>query len=255
MPISAALCSKATPSVANTSGYLPKVHSILVWWFGFNSMYSLCSLTLSRTITILNPLRSEQLLTHKRCYTIIGLIWIIGGLLAAANFRVNVTWNRVMCSSLLPKVISVFYMMHFVAGIILPVIAIVYGTVRICIIVVRTHRQISALEQSISIVTGNAAFAVGTGNAVFVTAQAMRSSKNVIVICVMSLALNIPVLMYVIITNLTNIVLSDMLIFASMWIFECNTVVNSLLYLFLYRSVRQKTAQMITQVIANVRAR
>ena len=160
-----------------------------------------------------------------------------------------------MCSSFLQKDMLVFYMMYFVAVVVLPVITIIYGTVRICIIVVRTHRQISALEQSISVVTRNAAFAVGTGNAAFVTAQAMLSSKNVIIICVMSLALNIPVLVCVAITNLTNIVLSDMLIFVSLWIFECNTVVNSLLYLFLYRSVRQKTAQMITQVIANVRAR
>ena len=247
MPISAALCSKATPRVANMLGYLPKVHAFLLWWFGFNSMYSLCWLTVSKTIAILNPLRSEQLLTRSRCYVIIALTWIIGCLLATANFKVNITWNTMICSNQLPKDlgISVFYMIYFGVGAILPGIAIVYCTARICTVVVRTHRRISALEQSVT---------VGTGNPGFVTAQAMRSSKNVIIICVMSLALNVPLLLHFITRNINNFVLPDMFIFTAMWVFESSTFVNSLLYLFLYRSVRRKTAQMISTVIANIRA-
>ena len=247
MPISAALCSSATAGIADMLTFLPKFYTFLTWWLGFNSMYSLCWLTVSKAIAILNPLRSEQLLTRSRCYVIIALTWVFGCLLATANFKVNITWNTIICSNRLPKdhELSVFYLLYFVVGVVLPGIAMVYCTVRICIVVVRTHRQISALEQSVT---------VRTGNAGFVTAQAMRSSKNVIIICVMSLALNIPLLVFFVIRNTTNIVLPDVFIFIAIWIFQSNTFVNSLLYLFLYRSVRRKTAQMISTVIANIRA-
>ena len=47
MPISAALCSRATPEVAEMVGLLPKTHAYMMWWFAFNSMHSLCWLTIS----------------------------------------------------------------------------------------------------------------------------------------------------------------------------------------------------------------
>ena len=97
---------------------------------------------------------------------------------------------------------------------------------------------------------------VKIGNAGFVTVQAMRSAKNAIIICVMYVALNIPFLVFVIIRSITtNYVASEMFSFAAMWIFESNSLVNSLLYLFLYRPVKRKTVQMISTVWYNVRGR
>ena len=154
-----------------------------------------------------------------------------------------------LCSNRFPKGrdAAILLMSGFVIGVVIPGIAIVYSTVRIFIVVVRTHRQISALEQS---------RIVNMGNAIFVTVQAMRSAKNAIIICVMSVALNIPFLVFFIIRSITtNYVPSEMFSFAAMWIFESNSFVNSLLYLFLYRSVKRKTAQMLSTVWANVRGR
>ena len=76
MPISAALCSSTTVGIADMFAYLPNIHAFLFWWFGFNSMYSLCWLTVSKAIVILNPLRSEQLLPRNRCYAIIVFNWV-----------------------------------------------------------------------------------------------------------------------------------------------------------------------------------
>ena len=152
-----------------------------------------------------------------------------------------------LCSNRFPKGIeaAILLMSGLVIGVVIPGIAIVYSTVRILIVVVRTHRQISALEQSVKM-----------GNAGFVTVQAMRSAKNAIIICVMSVTLNIPFLVFIIIRSITtNYVPSEMFSFAAMWIFESNSFVNSLLYLFLYRSVKRKTAQMISTVWANIRGR
>ena len=251
MPISAALCSRVTAGVADMVGYLPKIHAFTMWWFGFNSTYSLCWLTISKTIVILKPFLYERLLTRTCCYVIIGIIWISGCLLATANFNVNITWNPVMCTYRYPRDhnLQAFYMTYFVIGDVLPLSIIAYGTVRIFNVVVRTHRQISALEHSVAV--GKRSM----GNNGFVTVQAIRSSKNVIVICVASLALNAPVLAFFVLRNVTDIRIPGMFSFVSIWVFESNTFVNSLLYLLLYRSVQQKAIHMLRAMLAYICAR
>ena len=175
MPISAALCSRATPGVLDMFGLLPEIHAFTMLWFGFNSMYSLCWLTISKAIVILNPFKVEQRLSHKRCYFIIGTYWVIGFLLAMVNATASITWNTVLCTHFLPNVNSLkaVYMAYFVVSIVLPVSVIVYGTIRIVIVVVRTHRQISALEHSVAFGNNTA------GSTDFITVQAIRSSKNI----------------------------------------------------------------------------
>ena len=250
MPTSAALCSRATPEVADMVGLLPKVHAFTMWWFGSNSLYSLCWLTLSKMMVILKPLRVEQLFTHKRCYIIIGVSWIINGLLAIVNFKVNITWNTMLCTYRLPNDNSVkaSYMTFFIVGVMIPISLIIYGTIRIVIVVARTHRQISALEQSVTV--GNSSI----GNTGFVTAQAIRSSKNIIIICVVSLLLNTPVLTFTARRSATSVYVSGMVNFACVWLYEANTFVNSLLYLVLFKSVRQKVVQMIYAILKCIRS-
>ena len=86
MPISAALCSGKFQGVANEYSFHPKIHALTMHWFGFNSIHSLCWLTIFKTISILTPFRVEQLLSRKRCYIIFEMIWIVGCSLATVNF-------------------------------------------------------------------------------------------------------------------------------------------------------------------------
>ena len=251
MPISAALCSGATPEVADMDGLLPKVYLFMIWWFGFNSMYCLCWLTISKMIVIRNPFKVEQLLTRKCCYVIIGMNWIIGCVLAIVSFNVNVTWNTMTCAHRIPQDenLATFHVAHFVIAVVIPVSLILYGTVRIIIVVMRTHRQISALEQS---------FAVGnnsTGKTGFVTVQAIRSSRNVIIICAVSLVLNTPVFAFIVLRYLTAYPIPDVFSFLSMWVFESNTFMNSLLYLLLFKSVRRKVFHMFRTIYTCIRER
>ena len=86
MPTSAALCSGKFQGVANEYSFHPKIHALTMHWFGFNSIHSLCWLTIVKTISILTPFRVEQLLPRKCCYIIIAMIWIVGCSLATVNF-------------------------------------------------------------------------------------------------------------------------------------------------------------------------
>ena len=154
MPISAALCSSATPHVVEMTGILPKLHPFTLWWFGFNSMYSLCWLTISKAIVVLKPFRFERLLTHRFCRVTILLTWIIGGLLDTTNLHnVSITGNTSMCTYRFPEdqKLETFYMILFVISGVAPAMIIMYGTVRIFVVVMRIHRQICALEQSVTV--------------------------------------------------------------------------------------------------------
>ena len=251
MPISAALCSRSTPGVVETTGILPKLHAFTMWWFGFNSMHSLCWLTISKTLMILKPLRYRLLLTRRCCYAIIGLQWIIGGVVASTIFKENITWSSATCIHRFPDEhnVSAIYLVYVMISILVPTATIIYGTTRITIVVVRAHRQISALNDSLE------SRSDAIGNSGHVTARAIRSSKNVIVICVAALALNSPLIVSTVVYRATDLLLSDMLRFTIMWMFEFNTCVNSLLYLVLYRSVRAKTVRMLGELLAAIRDR
>ena len=81
MPISAALCSSATPNVRSLPGYLPKIQRFFFWWFGFISLHSQSWVALSKMIAIVSPFGYDLLLTRNRCCGIIVLNWVIGAAL------------------------------------------------------------------------------------------------------------------------------------------------------------------------------
>ena len=248
MPISAALCSSATPHVVEITGILPKLHAFTMWWFGFNSMYSLCWLTISKAIVILKPFRCERLLTHICCRGTILLTWVIGGMLATIQLHADISWNIVMCNYRFPgdQMLETAYMTLFTLGCVFHVLIIAYGTLRMFIVVMRTHRHICALDQSVAVPN------TSIGNSGFVTDQAIRSSKTIIIICAASILLMTPSLVFSIIRNVTNAPIQDNFGFICIWMFEWNTFVNSMLYLFLYRSVRKKIGRMFGAMLSSM---
>ena len=251
MPISAALCSGATPEVSDMTGLLSKIHAFTMWWFGFNSMYSLCWLTISKAIVILNPFKVERYLTHKCCYFIIGMNWIIGCLLPLGIFTMDIPWNTVRCTygRTDEHSIKVGYLVHFVLSVALPVSILVYGTLRIYVVVMRTHRQIWALENSVAVGDNS------IGNTSFVTFHAIRSSRNVVVMCVVSLILDIPIIVYAVLDTLTGTHIPHVFSFVSAWLFKSNTFMNSLLYLVLFKCVHKKLVHMYYTIIVYIRTR
>ena len=55
LPISAAVCSSATPTVQFMKEFLPAVNMFCVWWFDFNSLHILCWLTVWKMVATMNP--------------------------------------------------------------------------------------------------------------------------------------------------------------------------------------------------------
>ena len=248
MPISAAVCSKATPLVHSMVPYLPMIHATLSSWFTLVSCHSLCWMTVCKMITITRPLRYEQIITRNRCYFVIGLTWVAGVFVAGSVSYLSTTWDLDSCMyavsfvSLTSKEIVFINCVIFVS-LVIPVLAIHYATVKILAAVYRAHVQISAQVNSIE----GTSSAVGSYSTL--TLHAIRSGKNMLIICFVLLILTLPIaipLIYVTVRRENNI--PSWYKFMALWIYMINYSANSLLYIILFRAVRKKTIQMFSQL-------
>ena len=246
MPIAAAVCSSATPIVRLRPGLLPKIQMFCYWWFAFNSLHSLSWVAVSKLIAITKPLYSEQLLTRSRCYGIIVFNWIVGAVLAASKISTYGSWNTSICLARSPvnnKYASMLILATYIVTVVVPDVVLIVATIMTLVVVVRAHRQISTQVQSIG----------GLGapfNPGLVTVQAIRSARNIIIICFVSMLLTFPIITFAISRHaIDNDTISiDMFGFSAISIYHLNSVMNSFLYLILYRSVRQKFMDMFANI-------
>ena len=246
MPISAALCSNATPEVRDMITYLPLIQRFCFMWFTINSTYSLGGLTVCKMFSLLYPLRYEQLFTRPRCYTFIACIWLIGLALAvSAGGRSDIAWNLRTCIYDIQDSAHLSVMPVVIVGIhVLALVIIVYATARIFWIVVRVQLQITAHVNSIG---GHAGSVVNNAS---LTLQSIRTGRNVLLVCLGVLVLTIPIVVLLVETYAGGKVLqsSSTYTFAAVWMAMSNSIVNSLLYLVLFRGVRKKTQTMLREV-------
>ena len=246
MPISAALCSSATPNVRTMRGFLPKIQLFCSICFNFVSMHSLCWVTLCKMIVVTKPFRCEQILSRHRCYAVICCTWCSGLLLAASLLHGPVSWNIATCMYNLEgdtsetfTAVSIFG--GLIIGLVVPITVIVYATVRICCVIARTHRQITAQVASIG---GEINSAVSVPSS---SLKSIRSARNVLLICLAYVVLTIPVAVGILAASTGNAShFSASYAFIAVWVMLCNSSVNSIIYLLLFRAVRTKAAVMIS---------
>ena len=239
MPISAALCSNASPEVRDMITYLPAIQRLCFLWFFLTSSYSLGGLTMCKMFSLLYPLRYEQFVTCSRCYAFLAFIWLIGVVLAAsAGDHAAAPWNLKTCIFYVPDGADLSVMTIVVVGInVLALIIIVYATARIFWIVMRAHLQIRAQVNSIG---GHAGTVVNNAS---LTLQSIRSGRNVLLVCLGLLVFTIPIIV-LFVDNYAGgkgLHSSSTYAFAAVWMAMSNSIVNSLLYLVLFRGVRKKT--------------
>ena len=244
LPISAVACVSATPNEYNAT-YLAETQLFFVAWFSFNSVHSLCWLTVTKMVALLHPFRYEQLFSHRRCYVVIVCVWLTGALTAGLSVRTSVPWNSVSCTYDRPidSGTSVAITVRFVL-VVLPLIAMVYATARIFCVVVRTHYQIAAQVRSI----GGQVDA--GGNTSSLTLRSVRSGRNVLIVCLGVLVLSVPITILILLGYTGGPIhsVSETFIFAAVWLAMSNSFVNSLLYLILFRSVRKKTKTLLREM-------
>ena len=244
MPISAAVCSKASPNVRNMLQYLPMIHEMCTVWFIFTSMHSLCWVTVCKMVAITKPLQYEQILTRRCCCFIIAGIWVSGAVMATTlsprvdNWDFDICMYGMQSASKRAANITGLIILQLVVDAILPLYVIVYSTATIFHVLVRTHRQIATQANSIG---GH----IDLGNIPSLTSKSICSGKNVLIICLAYIVITIPSAVYT--TAVIVLQGNDMppsFQFVATWTLFCNSFVNSFVYLFLFRCVRSKAKDM-----------
>ena len=121
-----------------------------------------------------------------------------------------------------------------------PAVAIVYSTTRIFFAILRAHRETTAQVSSIGGQSDTLAPITSS------TFKSIRSGRNVLIMCLAFLILTIPfaIFCFMLAFHVDNYLPSSYK-FISTWILLCNSSVNSLIYVSLFQSVRDKTAQML----------
>ena len=111
------------------------------------------------------------------------LAWIFGAAVAASMLILNPTWNTNFCWFTFESHnirISALDLLLYLVSLVCPELVLTYASVRIFLVVVRTHRQVSAQVQSIS---------GGVDESGMETLKAFRSARNFLVIYFVALAL------------------------------------------------------------------
>ena len=245
MPVSAALCSSATPSVRNDTRYFPKIQAFFSVCNTVTSMNSLCWVTVCKMVAITNPLRYEQVLTRNRCYFIICSIWVTGTVAGATLVFSVESWNFAACMYRLTisKGNVALMFTAVLISIVFPIAGLVYSTMRILLAIFRTHRQIAAQVNSVG--GEHRSLAVVPS----LTLKSVRSGRNVLIICMALVVLTIP---FVVFASMTLLGLTKYIpvwfSFVATWMLSSNSFINSLIYIFVFRSVRGRTAEMLRQL-------
>ena len=246
MPISAAYCSGVNAQESPANRVLLVIQYIFLNWCCIVSLHSLCWVTMCKMIAIIAPLRYEQLLSKARCYAIIASTWIIGGALSLGSSGFNVKWDVVLCLSQCSYESRIYSSITTIYTVLLSIalIGIVCATSRILCAVVRTHIKIRTQVHSIG----------GQSNAVegiaSLTLRTLRSGLTLLIMCGGVLSLTIPYMVYIFRTLIPGKhSMSPSYRFVACWISLCNSFVNSLLYLVLFRTVRRKASEILQRMI------
>ena len=231
LSISAAFCSRASTTLRLTARHVPGIHMFFFWWFAFNSQHSLSWVALSKMVAILKPLRYEQLLNCNRCYGIIVFNWVVGIAVAATTFTKDPAWDASICASRYAddnRRVSILILFAYVltAGI-SGIVQIFAATFRMFIVVVRTQRDITDQLQMLAAETGRDAYNTGLA-----TLQAIRSAKNILIICFVSMALGVPLLTFGVLHYAAHTrVITNLFDFTAVWLYYSISFMNSFLYL------------------------
>ena len=130
-----------------------------------------------------------------------------------------------------------------IIAILCPVAGLVYSTTRIFRAILRTHRQITA--QGVSIGGENDYVAPIES----LTMKSIRSGRNILIVCLALVVLTIPYFIKATMWLLgPRNGLPSWYSFGATWMSVSNTFINSLIYLVVFRSVRDKTVEMFRAV-------
>ena len=246
MTTSAVVCSH--PEIR--SDEFAPVFFTLSAWLLLTSVYNMCSVSLCKMLAVVYPLRYLALVTERRRYYVIVWNWTAGFILTAPMyFLIDQEWSEDLCSVRVGKITSgnilAYLFVSQVIGGFLPITLMVYANVRMFIVVVRTKRQVAA--ESFEIVAGSNGCVLQQHTLSMSLVRSVRSSRNIIIICSVFVSIMTLELMVAFTVPLQERQEQSSAQVAIVWLVFNNSLINSLLYIVLHRSVRSAIMNLFRQ--------
>ena len=232
---SATICSLPEPPTATFKSVFASVAIRL----NVATFYNICCISLCKMIAIAHQLRNYlALVTEHRWYIVIAINWTVSLVLATPLMTIDITWNVDMC----------FYQRrHFnfgdtlhllslaLLGGIVPVCVLIYTNSRIFVDVMRTLRRIAV--EGTQKTRGDAVVVRMDQPESLPILKTIRSSRNVIVICVAYIFAVTPAVIMTTVSSTCQVQVPSDVDFAFLLVFY-STSMNGLLYLRLHSAVR-----------------
>ena len=235
MVSSAIVCSRPDIRVGNFA----YVFAVVGYWLNLTSLYNLCCISVCKMVAVVYPLRYLTLVTERRCHVVIVFNWLFSLVMTAPLFAIDMSWNPDLCfiqpndtNSSTPHYVVAMQMF----GNLVPIAVMVYANVRMFYVVAYTTRRVSA--EGVQVGVGSSSLVLQQHTLASVMLRSIRSSRNIIVMC---LAYTVVVIMAIMVESISWHQKSDSpdVKFVALWLFFNNTSINSFLYISLYRSVRK----------------
>ena len=219
-------------------------------WLLLTSVYNMCSVSLCKMLAVIYPLRYLALVTERRCYYVVVWNWTAGFILAVPMyFLIDQSWNEDICSVRVGKITSVNKLAYLFAsqvlGGFLPIALMIYANVRMFIVVVRTKRQVAAESFAIAAGSNNCVLQQHTLSMSLV--RSVKSSRNIIIICSVFVSIMTLELIVAFTVPLQERQEHSSAQVAIVWLVFNNSLINSLLYIVLHRSVRSALMNLFRQ--------
>ena len=219
-------------------------------WLNVTSLYNLCYVSVCKMVAVVYPLRYLTVVTERRCYVIIVFTWVVCLILAIPLSSIDMTWDSNICFIRRKNVTStdpdyVVAMETIVS--VLPMATMIYANVRMFCVVVRVTHKVSSEQARFS--TGSSSLALQQHTLASVMFRSVRSSRNIIVICLAYIVVVVIAIAYESIVFANQKLDSPNFRFVILWLFFNNTSFSSMLYILLHRSVRKAIKKQFSEWI------
>ena len=226
------------------------VFAVVGAWLNVTSLYNLCCVSVCKMVAVVYPLRYLTVVTERRCYVIIVFNWVVCLIIAIPLFSIDMTWDSDVCFVKRKNITSTdpdyVVAMEMIASV-LPMAVMIYANVRMFCVVVRvTHKVSSELAQ---FSTGSCSLALQQHTLASVMFRSVRSSRNIIVICLAYIVVVIIAIAYESIVFANQKLDSPNFRFVILWLFFNNTSFSSMLYIILHRSVRKAIQKQFSECV------
>jgi hypothetical protein len=210
---------------------LQSIQAFCVNFFSATSLYSMAAMCSVKYVAIVKPFHYLAWFTTRRCYVIVCLLWT-ACLAFTLPAPLTASSIYITCVFMTYSLIGRTYYFVLQGLVYMPSFGLIIAIqVRIFAVIFRQTQRIAAETRGLQ----------GLSVPYAVVAKSLRSARNLLVVSSAFFVTYVPSIMAGIAAVANMIVMDSRIAYALLWMYLCNSFLNSLLYIMLHQSIRSVT--------------